>query len=107
MQTASLELCKELYRVSGHTWLTEDHRPEYVAAPAYDLGYLLRKLPEFGKNIYWHTYHKNWCAAYEHTDEDGCQTLIHKVADTPEDAACELAIELFKQGILPTKDKRV
>jgi hypothetical protein len=128
MFVASLGLCKELYEVSG--WLIEDDtsqkwfydgdrfeempplliakqfdpdidNPEFCW-PAYALGYLLRKLPLE------HTYRKYtgslrieyvdldeklWEAGYDTDDTNA-------YADTPEDAACKLAIELFKQNIL-------
>lgn len=128
MNVASLELCKELYELSGwgdtekaHYLLdgkpqvmrwskvgVEDERSWHelvLRAPAYDLGYLLRKVPEFlpmpseeffpasltvrcGKH--------EWLAGYATT-----RKWIKKIwADTPEDAACKLAIELFKRGIL-------
>ncbi len=79
--------------------------------PAYDLGYLLRKLP---KEIDDHflaveicSAHENleWTADYLHypnlyliADEPKNADLMH--ADIPEDAAAKLAIELFREGIL-------
>ena len=93
MNTASLELCKELFELSGwdgtayeHELLNGKHYTRTLPVkemthfdqntyiPAYDLGYLLRKLPP----------------------------SIQR-ADTPEDAASKLAIELFKQKrVIPT-----
>lgn len=109
MQVASLELCKELYELSGWNNLPLRHSKQGVFSlepfppdlipldfcPAYDLGYLLRKLlPNYGKVTLTHDAgHNQWWA----TDVIG-----HAVfeADTPENAACKLAIELFKQGVL-------
>lgn len=119
MHVASLELCKELYELSGwkngkHTWYlehaydpngiwierddwdlnkVETNMSEYFY-PAYDLGYLLRKLPPVSKVIN---------CSNERTQIYGALFPEGKLtfqADTPEDAACKLAIELFKQGIL-------
>lgn len=104
---ASLELCKELYSLSG--WETPYFFTEDILGKdrdyqhiRYDLGYLLRKLPtkerthesgyktfspfrlkRINKNHWEAGYPKLWCQS-----------------DTPEDAACKLAIELFRQGIL-------
>ena len=66
--------------------------------PAYDLGYLMRMLPA-------------GCYVAQQSDEEANDpqkpqwaALGYRdkglFADTPEDAACKLAIELFKQGIL-------
>jgi hypothetical protein len=115
MHVASLENCKALYEVSG--WKTEDFEwyhhnttdtPDltYVPGgsdlygepvwPAYDLGYLLRQLA-----VYWDTSIRSevtqWCAE---TRTDRYNRFERARADTPEDAACKLAIELFKQGVL-------
>lgn len=71
--------------------------------PAYDLGYLLRKLPETMERIYHLTLTRagegdySWrCGYVDGTFIEGPSIY----ADTPEDAACKLAIELFKQGVL-------
>jgi hypothetical protein len=68
--------------------------------PAYDLGFLLRKLPEttsITKQVLngigaRHQYNAGWQAT--ETRWSGFE------ADTPEDALCSLAIELFKQKVL-------
>lgn len=142
MNVASLELCKELYELSGwktemywvpdvlntnpdttepsHTvieWskLTSRFNPDRVmqislSAPAYDLGYLLRRLSdqEDLANLSLHR-----CEHQDGSRNWGIEvTNLHDVfgdkkfsyADTPEDAAAKLAIELFKQGIL-TKEQ--
>jgi hypothetical protein len=114
MQVASLELCKELYELSGWEpddkfWFSIDGKHsvhcghefkkeliefKYSLAricPAYDLGYLLRKLPpiiQLGRSEY---YNCSWT--------NGNDSHVF-VADTPENAVCKLAIELFKSGIL-------
>lgn len=119
---ASLELCKGLYELSGWSdckfyWSMMVERGEEVPGeeyvmynlhdytnikhgqynfPAYDLGYLLRKLPtdclisvyEQGKTYY--------CMK----DTSGAESTYDVEANTPEDAACKLAIELIKQGVL-------
>lgn len=120
MTTASLELCKELYELSG--WMMEsnmpyfyyDHNHNYALTmantvvnsgldnpPAYDLGYLLRKLPVFipkhnGLTLIPYVDGK-WEIYY---DAPKGVKDVRAFDDTPEDAACKLAIELFKQGVL-------
>lgn len=123
MEVASLELCLELHKLNGwedtdyshYTTGHDDYDHEHgyhgepaigltkainanVAllpdAPAYDLGYLLRKLPAYSEvskaeEFYYATYYPN----------PGEPFGID--ADTPEDAACKLLIELIRQGILP------
>lgn len=127
MNVASLELCRELYELSG--W----NRTEYlwVAPPmddtdygvksryelrqlndaiyfegkiynstfAYDLGYLLRKLPRTIKGNGKLKFHCNqtkqglWAIGYAFSG-------IGATEYTLEDAAAKLCIELLKQGIL-------
>lgn len=102
---ASLEHCKELYELSG--WNPHD-LPDHPGSngklpyvPAYDLGYLLRKLPRTAitridqndfKNAEW--------VADSFLLRDRKRKPVQFRADTPEDAAANLAIELFKQGVL-------
>jgi len=123
MQVANLELSIELHQLSGwddtefaHTeWKWDDDRvfPKVklredaesglnsrLVAPAYDLGYLLRKLPEYhgdhpvlGRVITGVRWSISYGAVMDHL-------FINKVADTPEDTACKLCIELFRQGVL-------
>lgn len=82
--------------------------------PAYDLGYLLRKLPFFheywnGGNEAGYLTVKHWAVQYEagYWEENGDRDHYNKFtsgyADTPEDAAAKLAVELFKKGVL-TRD---
>jgi hypothetical protein len=144
MNVASLELCRELYELSG--WDKTDYvhyRAPYKAAtwyegnadvywkmvrensginlesfPAYDLGYLLWKLPRHlkMKHQVWHLLvmngdvaETNWIADYvtvgrECWLHEGDRARLTEGA-TPEDAAAKLAIELFKQGILTAEDQ--
>jgi hypothetical protein len=123
MNVASLELCRELYRLSA--WHDEQPlHPDIIKLvksgepqtpiPAYDLGYLLRKLPpnwirhelqhhlgiltngeevvSFVAGYYGHVWFESKTV----------QVHVHmqQSADTLEDAAAKLAIELFKSGIL-------
>lgn len=108
MNVASLDLCRELYELSGwgaktidksasgdiiNSWYqerTENNESIDVTlvAPQYDLGYLLRKLPEETQVT------MNSAGVIIKV-----KSYFHK-ADTPEDAACKLAIELFKQKVL-------
>lgn len=133
MHVAELSLCKELYELSGwgdtsefyvngmlqHGIDTafEDHAiktnyPGY--SPAYDLGYLLRKLPS-NYMLMWHDFEDfkledgeviKQGRAYVMSKLDGDMYEIDEdfwnadQSDTPEDAAAKLAIELFKQKIL-------
>lgn len=121
MNVASKELCQELYKLTG--WTSEyywDYSGDALAAapemqgkrvwyvqegagygstpPAYDLGYLLRKLPP------WASFTKEGRYTYIQPEYKYSAQLVNEnpvmYASTPEDAACKLAIELFKQGIL-------
>ena len=99
MNVASLELSKELYELSGwEAGYMDWHYDEYVrrVGPKYDLGYLLRKLPEqthvYFTGTSWAT---TWNKPYKSRSTS---------SDSPENAAAKLAIELFKQGIL-TKER--
>jgi hypothetical protein len=109
MNVAIFELCQELYDLSG--WLTGIDGNCYVSlpgerkgfevrpltdtgndsiriCPAYDLGYLLRRLP-VGNVLT--SLEDEWIAS-------SSPKVV--TAPTPEDAAAKLAIELFKQGVL-------
>lgn len=135
MNVASLELCKELYELSG--WETNETEywttsiENYVSlptnrigskiCPAYDLGYLLRKLPPAIRvRADWlylyimpgHSEGGVWLSGYRRMwpiklspfidYSKSKEYLLNRIepSDTPEDAACKLAIELFKVGIL-------
>lgn len=75
--------------------------PEFIA-PAYDLGYILRKLPEIRLDI-WHNGH----VVIKYFTHNGVPSKLERKgevvkaeADNPEDAAVKLCISLIKQGIL-------
>ena len=96
----SIELCRELFDLSGWEYgidvrVVPKSMGGVYKAPTYDLGYLVRKLPKkflleaepWGGS----SKKENW----------RIKTLQGAAeADTPEGAACKLAIELFKQGVL-------
>lgn len=123
MKVANLQLCRELHEVSGwdgtdfiHTrgqggWMVGMKYykgKEWV--PAYDLGYLLRRLPK-NLGIYWLElkFTNNSCFAV-YWDENTHSALeldlvTHRIkfdigGDTPEDAGTKLVIELFEHGLL-------
>jgi len=135
MNVASKELCEELYKLSGwnrteYLWaspplspndwrpihksdlhrINDDLLPDtmYNSTFAYDLGYLLRKLPaeveEFSETD--HLTYELLLAKYEanefHADYWWNDDLRFNMvpSGTPEDALVTLAIELFKQGVL-------
>src|SRR6185312_17054695 len=120
MNVASLDLCKELYELSGWDsysgcdWLPDKHGhyelrggPWYdknPRIPAYDLGYLLRKLWPLFMTLEAHadsTQGKYFTICFEPEWKEKPEPVIVRVwENTPEDAACKLTIELFKQGIL-------
>jgi hypothetical protein len=119
VNVASLELCSELYELSGwgsqEFWWTEvaDYpfdRNKWIAHnqgniprkyPAYDLGYLLRKLPAMiDGDCVTLTHADKWGASYEGLRGGALMSRFIQSADTPEDTAAKLAIELFKQGVL-------
>lgn len=100
MNFSSLEPSKKLYELSG--WETGrvirseitlkkpgDTSTASVKSivPAYDCGYLLRKLP----NVELYDVIDMWEARVEG---------FNRVADTPEDALTMLAIKLFEEGVL-------
>lgn len=128
MQVASLELSRTLYELSGwhetdYCWPTDypealgapsepshyggwhDDCPDYL--PAYGAGYLLRKLPlkvkdEYQGDIFGvhlkQTGGTGWIVYY---GEPGKSTEMYfNSGDTPENALCLLAVELWKQGVI-------
>lgn len=119
MNATSLEISKKLYEVSGWDncslkWIRDKHPEhnmgEFVSdtnvtpksmeylAPAYDLGYLLRKLPGTIGNKYLDIGYGGtgvWSACYELFEQDHYCT-----ADTSEDATALLAIKLIEEGII-------
>lgn len=103
MNVASQKLCKELYELSGwgldelstSTGMVIELTPDNVlwadGVPQYDLGYLVRRIPLYEQRKY--------SDSYGFLDLSG-RGVKEVTADSPEDAACRLAIELFKKGIL-------
>jgi hypothetical protein len=122
MTVASLELCRELYTLSAWTdtnfyWSNVTHSFVYVNdyilideddelrsddsdIPAYDLGYLLRKLqnPKFQVAVMAWPNGTYSAACYEAGDR--MYDMPDADAATPEDAVALLAIALFKQDVL-------
>lgn len=121
MSAARLELCQELYKLSkwkdtfsywyqnwmfNNKWMVGHQGTPSIEStfPAYDLGYLLRKLPPQTRIV------KEYEASAELPEETPAHyhALYDTVderhfwlgADTPEDAACRLAIELLKHGVI-------
>jgi hypothetical protein len=129
VDVASLELCRELYDLSdweetGLAYVSLTTGEQHVIATdyqtpgenwdfdwAYDLSYLLRKLPYKVRDQYqaWvfgfklmPTASTGWKIWY---GEVGTATEMYfKSGDTPEDAAAKLCIELFRQNILKRDD---
>lgn len=92
MNTASPELGQELYDLSE--WVdTTHHKENGRLAFDYSLGYLLRKLPKY--THVWITVAGAEAECYYPKQKTA---TVH--GDTPENALCQLAIELFKQEIL-------
>lgn len=98
MNVASLELCKELYELSR--WGDRELAKDRNGVPHYGLGYLLRKLPasQDGNQLSLDQITAgHWVAGYLYGNPVKGAT---EQGSSPEDAACSLAISLFKQGIL-------
>lgn len=138
MNVADLELCKELYELSGwedttNTFGSTTERLDWIQSdngkgwylPAYDLGYLLRKLPSFiesnsgiGYKLILKTNTRNTdriavigYVALQQVESErskGFEFLYHPKIKfqqgSLEDAACKLAIELFKSGVLAKEE---
>lgn len=127
MNVASLDLCKELFVLAGWSdtdfdyneegklepcsWLVYNTHPmfddEEQHTPAYDLGYLLRKLPNDASyrtdmardNDCWAAY--LWGPSkFETLGSRNKQVIARGVSESPEDAVTKLAIELFNLGVL-------
>lgn len=114
MNTASLELCKELYELTGwrgteHIEIAENNRdtddlPDEQSIPLYDLGYLFHRLPEGayvrknkqnpGKVRGVHKGKYTAAAGY------GLPTNYIEFGDTPENAAIKLLCEMIRVGTL-------
>lgn len=127
MNTASLELCKELFELSGwgldgdfresmFWWFDNggDWKAQYlhestvgrIQHPAYDLGYLLRKLPtdqvkehlHYSLNLLYANSYSHWVCGYGGTRP--IKGLTREYSVNPENATAKLAIELIKQGVI-------
>jgi hypothetical protein len=111
---AAFELCRTLYGLSSWNsddfwwaeWIADSDTAlelkyfrggaygktrEWDYTPAYTLGFMMRKLPDF--DIYKRG--DKYEAWYFHNGMH-----IHLIANTPANAVANLAIELFKEGIL-------
>ncbi len=105
MDSTSLELSRELYKLSGWEYAANEWLSPYNDShPVYDLGYLLRKLPpqtsiqkEFDASP---ELPEETPAHYRALYDTGDGRHFWLGADTPEDAAAKLAIELFKHNVL-------
>lgn len=106
LELAGMKLSRSWYLQAGEGWGAK--------YPAYDLGYLLRKLPGHItlQSTTWDDVHTELPKGQELTYQAAAcyqsnikGLLFQQVADTLEDAACKLAIELFKQGILTKENK--
>ena len=120
MNVASLELCKELYELSGwdNTYFNyaeheldgnivlpyhrdSENSSKWFECPAYTLGYLLRKMSLGFRDLSYHS-DGRWIA------RSGAGTgRFMKSAKTPEDAAAKLAIELWKRGLVERESEEV
>lgn len=114
MNEASKELCEELYKLTG--WADSSMYvvdwPDGKRFPRYDLGFLIRKLPNFLE--YWDggnecSYLKltHWSRDWECGYWDDAVTdnrLSSHYCDTPENAACQLLVELVKRGVIKRED---
>lgn len=122
MNVANLKLCKELYELSEFTLIPDTNQWHCEGVPAYDLGYLLRKMPAAitpavdnkkvalkDMNTYFLFVQRtpdNYVASYNIIGNT-MKFLYVKHGDTPEDATCKLCVELFKQGILKPRPKNI
>ncbi|HYP44580.1 MAG TPA: hypothetical protein VEQ66_05220 [Propionibacteriaceae bacterium] len=120
MSVASLELCKALYVNSGWTDTALTHfqfhdgretveaKPVYgylsaKGTPAYDLGYLLRKLPASTAI----RKRDGAGAAHDYSAFAPVRSGLVARDRTPEDAAAQLALKLLKLDALPKADAPV
>lgn len=132
INVASAELCKELHKLSreiedgkwdntefywqddyyadgSHLWnVYNSHEIKNGSTvPAYDLGYLLRKLPQNSWFGYTDTSgERGYALAYTYAwneKGDDSSKIAERVAETPEDAACKLAIELWHRKMFSSR----
>lgn len=122
MNVASKELCEKLFKLSRwdntYFWWNRDEQrvpgKQMVVQsgkifpsdfPAYDAGYLLRKLPY---KVDLRQLRNGWSASFSNNSYrrfgDERRDAYGK-ADIPEDALCELSIQLFEQEILTKEGK--
>lgn len=110
--TASLELCKELYELSGwsdaeHAWSNSMGETRVVCkrfntghmsqiCPAFSAGYLLRKLP-----LYELTNNGLILSADYYDSNNDRFISAYGAPSKLEDILAELCIKMFKKGILP------
>lgn len=101
MNFASEELSKELHKLSN--WEGDDFMVENgtLVSVSYSLGYLLRKLKNLPIALD-SNFGEGWRASEFHDNE----VSFEFTADTPEDAAAKLCVELFKQGVLNKKEDK-
>lgn len=100
---ADLKLCKELHELSGWDDCSESYRSSTKwKQPAYDAGYLLRKLPDSILSKVDGKYNLR-VVPVASTKEP--RKPEHYEADIPENALCKLSIELFKQGVLKREEQ--
>lgn len=111
MNVADSSLCEELFTLSSwhdtDNWYYDGAVDAYrgwvdygtKCSPAYDLGFLIRKLPHVflaktKKSGYRARYIKGrW-------GKNGIEKQITEAAETPENALCTLAIHLIKEGLI-------
>lgn len=94
MNTSNLENSKRLYELSG--WVPEDTHDD-LFTPAYDLGFMLRKLPD--RRIDMHKHSSTSYSASWQPPRYGARR-IWGIADTPEDACAQLLISLLEQKVI-------
>jgi len=119
MNVADIKLCKELYGLSGWSdtekiWChyigngnTSTDTAPYVRlvapiardddCPAYELGYLLRRLPKNRIKLR-NNNQTGWGCQYNPGRQHGPE--YNQYGATPENATCRLAIELIREGII-------
>lgn len=109
MNVASLELCKELYELSG--WWPDDIEVPIAdedgsVGPGFSFPcYTLGRVTIGGEvGVFDASWHKSIHGGVEAV---GLRGSGETKADIPEDATCKLAIELFKQGILKKGEDHV
>lgn len=130
MNVASLELCKELYELSGwgeaYLYYYRDMDDNWRTAhtdyplmigfgaynwPAYDLDYLLLKLEDVAQTQRFGRFYLEYAASVKRPtwrwfasfNSEGFEISD---ASNPTDAVAKLCIELFKQGILLKESKQ-